>query len=163
MTELHKLFADDAAATTRWEFLQLHGTPNQLERHLAGLLPEDELLGLVRGVLFAPFAEYKRWIKLSPGDLMHRRGCRGGEVTFTTCAAPDLTDYEWSRYKVIRDAVYAANLEAFKPYRAIGEVELVEHVGVCSLCGSECSARSVSVRIEWAGRPLSREYSLEET
>jgi hypothetical protein len=154
--------AASRAVSAQQRLLELHGNLNQMERHLAGLLPDDELLTLARGVLFAPFTAYKRWIKLSPGDLMHRRGCRG-VVSFTTHSAPDLTAEEWSRYKTIRDAVHAANGGVLKPYGALGEVELVEHVGTCAPCGAECSARSVSIRIEWAGRPLSREYSLEET
>jgi hypothetical protein len=164
MTEPFVIQASGAslAVAAQRKFLELHGTENQMERHLAGLLPEDELLGLARNVLFSPFSGFKRWIKLSPADLMHRRGCRGN-VSFTTYSAPDLTADEWARYKTVRDAVSVASSDALKPYDVEIGVDLVEHVGVCEACANECSARSVSIRIEWAGRPLSREYSLKET
>lgn len=160
----HVVEADELCRvlTTQRQFLERCGTGNQLERHLAGLLPEDELLSLVRHVLFGPFAEYRRWVKLSPADLMHRRGCHGS-VVFTTHPAPDLMADEWEKYKAIRDAVHDVNERVLLPVHGVSaKVELVEHVGVCESCGNDCSAVAASIRIEWAGRPLSREYSLED-
>lgn len=42
------------AQTAKREMVEQHGTQNQIERHYAGLLPEDELLALARTALFAP-------------------------------------------------------------------------------------------------------------
>lgn len=142
------------------KLLELRGTANQLERHDAGLLPDDELLLLARTVLFAPFAGFRRWVKLAPADLMHRRGCHG-DVTFTTRPAPDLDAGEWSMFKTIRDIVDEANDNVLREHHTSGDVSIVEHVGDCQVCGAQVSAKSASIRIEWAGRPLSREYSLE--
>lgn len=146
--------------TARRKLIESHGTTNQLERYLAGLLPDDELHALARGVLFAPFAGFRRWIKLAPADLMHRRGCRG-DVTFRTQEVEDLEADEWSKFKDVRDVLFA-NDGILRANNAHGKVEIVEHIGQCSLCGNECSARAAAVKIDWAGRPLSREYSLED-
>jgi hypothetical protein len=56
-------------------------------------------------------------------------------------------------FKAIRTAANAENVGAV--------VSLVEHVGRCSICLAEVFGRAANIRIEWAGRPLSREYALE--
>jgi hypothetical protein len=144
------------------KLLELRGTASQLERYDAGLLPDDELFALARTVLFAPFAGFRRWVKLAPADLMHRRGCHG-DVAFETRSAPDLNAEEWAMFKTIRDVVFEANDNVLREHHTSGDVSIVEHAGTCAVCGAQVFARSASVRIEWAGRPLSREYSLEVT
>lgn len=141
--------------------LQGHGTDSQRERYAARLLPEDELLALARAQLFAPFASFRRWEKLLHQDVRHARSCSGGEVTFTTTPPDSLTHDEWSTFKRITTAVDAANAGHLSWHGVTAITTLVEHVGRCSVCDSEAFGRAVNIRIEWAGRPLSREYMLE--
>jgi hypothetical protein len=144
------------------ELLEKRGTGNQRERHAAGLLPEDELLALARSVLFAPFAWFDRWEKIKPSDV-HHAAC-GGLAEFSTRKAPSLLAREWSMFQTILDTSYHANDGILNDLGSQPcQVEIVEHVGYCSTCGFEVVGRAASVRIQWAGRPLSREYSLEMT
>ena len=146
------------------EFVQAYGTENQAERWMAGLLPEDELLSLVRWELFAAFAGFPRWVKLEGTDLRHSRSCPSGgygSVSFSTCKPSTLTHNEWAIFKKITAAVSAANNGSLTRYGVQATVELVEHVGKCNSCDGELAGRAASIRIIWAGRPLSREYTLE--
>jgi hypothetical protein len=142
-------------------FVKRHGTSNQYERLCVGLLPEAELLSLVRYELFLSFAPFRRWVKLEAGDVRHERSCSGGEVRFVTQEPGSLTHDEWSLFKQITNAIDAANSGVLNEHRTKATVSLVEHVGRCSVCPAETFGRAASVRIEWAGRPLSREYTLE--
>jgi len=159
VTEHNPFLAGTRDQAAQRHLLELRGTDNQRERHAAGLLPDDELFSLARTVLFAPFAGFRRWVKLAPCDLMHRRGCHG-DVTFATQPAPDLDADEWAMFKTIRDTVESAQ-RTLDEYGAVAHVDIVEHAGTCVVCGAQVFARAASVRIEWAGRPFSREYSLE--
>lgn len=146
------------------EFVNAYGTENQYERMLAGLLPNSELLNLARWELFRPFASFRRWEKIDEREMKHERSCSGGEVRFVTQKPGDLTHDEWAIFKKITTAVSAANNAKDGPLVANNvqaTVELVEHVGRCSVCEAEVFGRAVNIRIEWAGRPLSREYTLE--
>lgn len=144
------------------EFVQAYGTENQAERWIAGLLPESELLSLARWEIFAAFAGFPRWVKLETSDLKHDRSCSGGEVRFVTQKPGDLTHNEWAIFKKITTAVSQANNNGvLARYGVQATVELVEHVGRCSACEAEVFGRSASIRVTWAGRPLSREYTLE--
>jgi hypothetical protein len=74
-------------------------------------------------------------------------------TAFSTRTTNGLTANEWTTFKAILTAADEVN----------AAVSIVEHVGRCSMCEAEASARTASIRIEWAGRPLSREYTLETT
>jgi hypothetical protein len=147
--------------------IEKRGTENQRERHAAGLLPEDELLTLARDVMFAPFAGFRRWDKLRLADIRHTRACsshgNSRDVVFATKVAPSLQASEWTMYQTIVDASYHANADRMICDLAAGNcsVQIIEHTGTCSKCGAGRYGRSASVRFQWAGRPLSREYSLE--
>ncbi len=163
----------EPSRTDELQLLKLHGTENQRERWVEGLLPEDELLALARNVLFEPFAEFRRWQKLQLQDVKHERNCTGGTIAFTTRKPDDLTADEWALYKKISGVAidHVTRMHELRkaagglPYQLTGITKvggsLVEHVGTCSHCKAECFGRAASIRIEWAGRPLSREYSLE--
>lgn len=143
------------------ELIARHGTENQKERWERELLPEAELLSLARYELFLPFASFRRWAKLEAGGLRHDRSCSGGEVRFVTQDPGSLTHDEWSNFKQIMSAVDAANAGPLSKHGVVATVSLVEHVGRCSVCPAETYGRAANIRIEWAGRPLSREYTLE--
>lgn len=144
------------------EFVSAHGSANQNERWIAGLLPHDELLALVRAQLFSPFVAFRRWQKIEPNDVRHERGCSGGEIHFFTQKPSHLTHDEWSMFKKITTAVDAANGSgALVRHHVQATIELVEHVGRCNTCSAELFGRAANIRVVWAGRPLSREYNLE--
>jgi hypothetical protein len=143
------------------EFVLAHGSENQHERFMAGLLPEGELHALVRNHLFAPFKDFRRWEKLVHGNMRHDKSCSGGATTFSTREPSELDANEWSLYRQICRMADFANNASLRKHGVTAVVSLVEHVGRCSVCPSETYGRAASVRIEWAGRPLSREYSLE--
>jgi hypothetical protein len=152
---------DDAQnAKLAARLLEQRGTASQRERWAVGLLPEDELLALARDVLFAPFAPFARWRKLMSSDIVHRQTCNGGTVTFSTRQPADLSAEEWAILKKITTAATAGKA-LFREHGTTATVDLVEHVGSCFKCKAEVFGRSASVRLEWAGRPLSREYALE--
>ena len=140
-----------------------HATDNQRERFAAGLLPEDELLSLARFELFKPFMTFRRWVKLEHGDVRHDgdRMCPPQSVEYTTHEPAVLTHDEWATFKKITSEVSRANSEYLAEHGVAAIASLVEHVGRCINCGAEAFGRSVNIRIEWAGRPLSREYTLE--
>lgn len=142
--------------------LQDHGSANQYERWEAGLLPEHELLALARNLLFSPFRAFTRWAKLNTFDMQHDDSCSGGSPTYSTREPRSLTHDEWALFKSISDAVSRANSSGLlQRHGATASVSVVEHVGRCSVCSVETYGRAANIRIEWAGRPLSREYTLE--
>lgn len=139
------------------------GDDNQRERYAAGLLPRQELLHLAREELFSPFAGMARWRKLDVLDVRHKQNCNRGEVRFATRAPIDMDADEWANYKSV---VAALERELANPHgtlarhRVTGEVVIVEHYGACSVCRAEVVGCSASIRLTWAGIPLSREYAL---
>lgn len=147
------------AQTAKREMVDQHGTQNQIERYYAGMLPEEELLALARNALFAPLASFRRYSKLQPGDVKHSDDCFEGPVRFFTREAADgISGDEWRDYRRIQDALE----EAWRsmPRDIATKIEVVEHVGLCSMCDKEAIRRAASVRIEWAGHELVREYQL---
>jgi|GEM_PF-6557197 len=140
-----------------------HGDENQRERWGAGLLPRQELLHLARERLFAPFSRLARWRKLEIPDVRHAPTCQRGEVRFGTRAPLELTHGEWANYKTILaafDRERSSPAGALSTHGATGEVVVVEHYGLCSVCRAEVIGCAASIRLEWAGLPLSREYLL---
>lgn len=141
--------------------VEAYGDENQQERYTAGLLPENELLMLARTVLFAPFSCFHRWEKIDFTEVKHDKACNGGRVTFTTRTPDTLDAAEWTKFKSITALVSRANQGPLHERGVQATVELVEHVGSCSHCKAEVFGRAASIRIEWAGHRLSREYTLE--
>lgn len=146
------------------QLLELRGTDEQRERYFAGFLPEDELLMLARDLLYAPFAGLRRWAKIHQGAVRHRVGCEvkftsDAGVSFATRAAQNMSADEWAMFKTILDI---ANTVTHRRLDSASiSVEVIEHIGECRGCHATVSGKSASVRITWAGRELSREYSLE--
>jgi len=143
--------------------MMLVGSENQRERWEAGLLPRQELLYLARERLFAPFARLARWRKLEIPDVRHAPTCQRGEVRFGTRAPLELTHGEWANYRTILgafDRELASPAGALSTHGVTGEVVVVEHYGLCSVCRAEVIGCAASIRLEWAGLPLSREYLL---
>lgn len=165
---------------TELAVLRAAGTPNQLERWNAGLLPEEELLSLARNLLYAPF-RFPRWsvnrdrermaklakqtlrTRSSVEFLRHGPACTGTTITdahlsFASCAADALTADEWTLYKLY-DVARAA-VEATTGPGSV-RVEPTKHWVTCGRCGGAAYKISVKVSIDWAGRTLVREYALD--
>lgn len=153
----------DELDARRTQLLMVHtyGTDNQYERFVAGLLPEGELLMLARTVLFAPFSCFNRWTKIDFSEVKHDKACNGGRVTFTTREPDNLNSVEWTKFKSITTLVSRANQGPLHERGVQATASLVEHVGTCSVCGAEVFGRAARIHIDWAGHPLSREYTLE--
>lgn len=149
------------------KLIEKHGNANQLERHSVGLLPNDELCALARATLYAPFAAFRRWDKIAERDVRHDDSCLDGassdnpairSIRFITRPTTSVTGDQWTAYKAIYDAMIAG--VAIREHNAPGQVDIIEHVGICSRCTRETIGRSASVGIEWAGRNFTREYQL---
>ena len=132
-----------------------HGTTSQRLRRKQGFMPDDEILKLVRDQLFQPFDEYPRFAPLKASDVDH--SCEGqGEVNFSSCKPERLTDAEFSLLCEMR-----RTLNELHPGTDTVETRL--HVAECSssYCPDVAVSKSALVTIDWHGRKLSREYSLE--
>lgn len=159
----------------RREMVEKHGEQHQIERYYAGLLPDDELIALARRVLYAPLDGFRRYqnvqasrrggvgpVYLYPEDVKHTDGCPGTALSirfFTRPPDNGITGDEWRDFRRIHDALE----EAWRamPTGVHATVELIEHVGICGYCRHrEAIRRSASVRIDWAGLELVREYAL---
>lgn len=161
MPQKHEVDAQLDRRKAEREFVKAHGTDNQCERWMAGLLPEDELLAIVRAAAFRPFSEFLRWKKLEASDVRHERDCSGPDVRFVTDEPGSLTHDEWAQFKKITLAISRANNGPLDKLGVKAIVTLVEHIGRCNNCAAEAFGRAANIRIEWLGRPLSREYTLE--
>lgn len=151
-----------------------HGTPNQRERWLANILPEDELLALARAELFKPLEDVKRWRKIEVSHVRHRgEKCHAdllGDMTpaikFETVdpakqPASGISHDEWRTFKKIRDGVEVMQMHEWLR-RSGGQVEIrcQMHRAECTACRQVTVRNSAVVRVTWAGRVLVREYAL---
>lgn len=151
-----------------------HGTPNQRERWLANVLPDDELLALARAELFKPLDGVKRWRKIEVSHVRHRgEKCHAmllGDMTpaikFETVdptkqPASGISHEEWRAFKVIRDGVVIMQMhEWLRRSGGSVEVQCQTHRATCTACRQVTERTSAIVRVTWAGRTLVREYAL---
>ena len=148
------------------------GTQSQRQRWGVGCLPDEELLFLSRNTLFQPFSLIPRRAKMGPSAIAHPTGddgrwtCQrpgGVPITWSTTPSPmPLSGPEWR----VVGRIHAAMDEARKhpwlrgsPANAV-RVALRAHRGACDICGGDVHENAALVEIDWAGRTLSREYSL---
>jgi hypothetical protein len=139
-------------------------TDNQRERYAAGLLPEDELLAIARAELFKPFDGFKRWRTgsgVKSEDVRHDRDCQDRTVIFETTQAGELSHDEWSMYRTIGEARNKSALHSWFTESAAVTIEPLTHWATCTSCKGEAARSSVKVSVQWAGRVLVREYSLQ--
>jgi hypothetical protein len=149
------------------------GSPNQRERFAAGVLPEDELLGLARVQLFKEFA-FPRWTAHRDHDRMkreikHKPTCGGAsgatsrhapEYKFEACDLDSMTADEWRMFKLFTIAAGRAGQHMWlKPNSVL--IDPVVHFVECASCGAEDARTSIKISIHWAGRVLVREYALD--
>lgn len=146
-------------------------TPNQVDRLVAGVLPEDELLTAARAELFEPFDGQTRWAgdkrttELRQG-LRHKDSCRqpralGGPpvVDEEHVNLDTMTATEWESWRVnCCAAALALQHPALEPGAVT--VEKFRHRVRCATCERVREAASAKVSITWNGRTLVREYAL---
>lgn len=165
------------------------GTPDQRERWAANLLPEDELLVIARGVLFAPFEGLPRYnarsnrpsATIRPIDVHHTDLCgyrrqpreefdpyvarlaRQGAIRFEVAEATELGATEWASLKKMSVLVSQASQHAWIAPGQGFSLEPRAHWASCTMCHEEIVKHSAMVSVYWAGRTLSREYILTAT
>lgn len=132
-----------------------HGSPDQLERLEAGVLPEPELTELVERVVFAPLDSCAEYDEISEQEVAQECECALDAVRFSSrnADAPKLTAEQFSRFKAIRAASPAD-----------ATISVREHIGYAKhMSGAddpEVSRLGVRVTIEFAGSRHSREYAI---
>lgn len=135
------------------------GTPSQNERYDAGDLSEDDLLDLARGELFRPFNQFTRWTPLKWQMVTHKAGC-AGRVELGHATLSD--DYPSDTYGRMMEVV--AMLAEYHPWctksGTTPNIEVRRHVAACPACKEKITNMSALITIPWAGRTLSKEYSL---
>lgn len=157
----------DTANNLEREAVVLYGTDSQRERFSAGVLPEDELLGIVRPLLFHPFYEMPRWSTSRERDRMlyalrkKHEPCENIAfvVDLETTAVAELDAAEWERLKAVNAAAKLASKHPWLAADAVS-VQTASHWVTCPTCRSEIVRSSAKVTIQWAGRALVREYAL---
>lgn len=135
-------------------WVRKHGTPNQKARQREGLLPVDEILSAVRADLFEPAldAGFKKFTSFKA-----KRVCARHEdkVQFTVTDARTgmrLDPAQFDRLMALRG--HMSKKATVLPRR---------HAAQCAVCAASAKATTALVTVDWHGRPLSREFSLEET
>ena len=130
-----------------------HGTPDQLERFDAGVLPCAERSGLVRSVLFARM-DLPLYCRITDEEVVDACDCDADDVVFNTYDHEgDLTADQWAALKAIR---------AQAPDGAT--ITVRGHVGYARGHSSESDPEvrklSVRVTVEFAGEKVRQEYAL---
>jgi len=189
LTRSDVLSGDNLRAWQELAALKACGSPSQIRRWEGGTLPEDELLDMVRTTLFRPLGLFGRRTRMGFTAIDHPR-TRGIATCLTvprasgpvkhpdelvawrTIPNPALTDSEHRTLRAINEAAAEIRqhpwLQQCSPASlAAGAVmpELVgvaprEHEGQCKVCSRATFERSALVTVHWAGRNLSREYTL---
>lgn len=142
-------FTEACAALVR-EF----GTDDQRGRLDDDLLPDEELLKIVRDHVFTDLTTFPRYEKLTSKDVEHEFDGEyldecGGEVDFSAGTVESLVAETWRNLKAIQAAA---------PEGAT--VTPRYHAAMCDRCGAETERFSALVSVEWHGRQFSREYAI---
>jgi len=146
------------------------GTPNQMERWIAKLLPEDELTALARKEIFSGLDTFKRWKNVSEedadADIKHTGMCEAIDtrppLVFDTLPAYHMTHDEWDTMKKIQSIIDTTAKRHV--WCADGgctiKMKPQAHNATCARCNKGRSYATALVTVEWAGRTLTREYAL---
>jgi hypothetical protein len=124
------------------------GSPVDVDRLEAGVLPQEEIDRLVHDHVFAPLNEFPRYEKLTARDVEHDENCCADDASYDVDDAGELTADEWTRLKAIRAAMPAATVTPRL------------HSGECRYCEGGAERLSAKVLANWHGRDLTREYAL---
>lgn len=131
------------------------GTPDQLERLDAGVLPERELHDLIEARLFAPFAKFAPFLDITETAVAEECECETDDVKFSTSTV-EPTELEADEYAILK------GLRAAAPEGAV--IDMREHVGYQDGEDGEDDPEirryGFRVTIEFAGRKWRREYAM---
>jgi hypothetical protein len=183
LTELEQKEIGNRHAWQEHQALRDRGTFDQRTRWSSCILPDEELLGIVRTELFRSFGLFTKRRQMTFADVPHPvdfrgiweclRGTAAGVVgvasksladmvTWETAPNPRLTAPEYRALLRIQETV--AEIRRHPWMQGTGgepvSAEVREHRGTCKKCGGMTFERSALVTIQWAGRCLSREYVL---
>ncbi len=153
--EAAKAAEREAHAAAIREIVKSHGTPDQIERHEAGVLPAAELKELIIGALFAPLANLSLYDEITEQEVAAECECELDDVRFSTetLESPELSAEEFARLKAVRAAA---------PKGAA--IEIREHVGYernrTGVDDPEVRRRSIRVSIPFAGTKYHRPYAI---
>lgn len=147
------------------------GTSNQRQRWDSGCLPEEELLVLARNELFRPFSLCARRTRKDAAAIPHPMDAHGTPtcastgtipVTWETRPDPVLTDPQWTSVQRLLTASEEVRIHPWMltSLPTCVRIELREHRGECLTCHEKVSENSALIEVDWAGRVLSREYTL---
>lgn len=150
-----------------------HGTENQRERHLANVLPEDELTQIARAVLFKDFGnirrpdgtELSRWASRNLSALGYSLKHRGDahshpHIDYEHCDLTESTADEWTTIKAVNQVAESLRHHPWLERGGMVTVTTTTHWATCTVCQAEACKSSIKVSIAWAGRVLVREYAL---
>ena len=148
---------DDAAARG---LVAEHGSDVQKRQYAAGLLPEDDLRELIRRHVFGPAMvdvdghPFARVDRVEDG-FQHARACfRPRPLEIDSGAAEELPGEAF----VALERISAIAQHRLADYAV--SVQARFHRAYCSACAEQRLEYGALVSIEFAGRKLSREYSL---
>lgn len=125
-------------------FLAEHGTEVQKKRRAANLMPDEEILDLVRNHVFSPLEHLPRYERMKKSDFS------AADVSFEASNAVRATDAQYEAMEAIKSLVPGS------------DVTLREHVATVSNYDGEDETYTrlgYLVSIDWNGWPLSREYA----
>jgi hypothetical protein len=135
--------AEQKMAAALEAFLSERGTDVQRKRRAAKLMPDEEVLAMVRDHVFAPLDNLPRYERMKADDY---RDYDDEKIDFETRDAESATDEQFESMEAIRKLIPGAT------------VELREHVA--SKDDEEKEVRpGFLVTVAWNGHKLSREYA----
>lgn len=147
------------------------GTDSQRERHVAGVLPEDEIVQLAHAELFKGFAAFPRWNGRVRTRMLqalrHAKECPRGKSFSRAWGAFEVHDVaelgaeQWERLKQILAMVAAVNVHPWLAGPGLAAfASSMSHWLTCPDCQAEEVRSLTKVSIPWAGRVLVREFQL---
>lgn len=146
--------AEEQALKAEW--VSQYGTDDMKERFEAGVLPEDELLDVVRDHLYAPLNDFPRYQKMKKGDI-----CEADENEYedhrVSYKTEDLTEMTADQFAMMK------KIKAAAPEGAV--IEARKHVGVCADCPDDdgyLERVGFMVRVAVGDFEFSREYGMPE-
>ena len=137
--------------TTEWDtnFIAFHVWPGDIvERFRAGLLPRDELLGLINEVAFLAGVDLNPFHRLDEGDINHHPDVGPHRACFTTRQMTAVTADQWVALQAV-SAVFP--VAVVKPKR---------HQARCPFCEASAVAYSAVVGLQCGPYELRHEYEL---
>ena len=129
------------------------GTVSQQGRLKLGLLPETEILDLIRGAIYTPLDGFVRFEKIRWSDIEHTDECVGpeGGMDYSTTVPESLTAGEFALCQEIEHAA---------PQGAT--LKVLAHACECRACGAGLIRKSLQVALQVGELCLTREYALDD-